>query len=63
MDLHIRNILFPPLFTIINDIYSNINILYGRELLIPSSGTRTRNYMDRDTEKIGNMKNSKQLIC
>ena len=48
MDLLKRNHLFPPLFTIINNINGYLNILYDLELLIPSSGTGTRNcYMWR----------------
>ena len=39
MDLLKRNNLFPPLFIIINKINGYLNILYGLELLIPSSGT------------------------
>ena len=38
-----KNNLFPPLFLIINNIDGYLNILYGLELLIPSSGTGTRN--------------------
>ena len=44
MDLHIRNNFFPPLFTMINDINGDLNILYGLELLIPSSGAGTRKF-------------------
>ena len=43
MDLLKRNNLFPRLFTIINNINGNLNSMYGLELLIPSSGTGTRN--------------------
>ena len=43
MDLHIRNNLFSPLFTTINNINGDLTFLYGFELLIPSSGTGTRN--------------------
>ena len=56
MGLHIRNSFCLPLFTIIDDITGDLNILYGLELLIPSSGTGTRNC---DIHKItGNIKNS-----
>ena len=43
MGLLKRNNLFHPLFTIMNNIKGYLNILYGLELLIPSSGTGTRN--------------------
>ena len=46
-------------FTIINDIIGNLNILYGLELLILGSGTGTRNLWH--SEKTGNMKNSKKF--
>ena len=42
MDLHVINILFLSLF-IVDDINGHLNFLYGLELLIPSSGTGTRN--------------------
>ena len=60
MELHIRNNLFLPCFTIINDINGDLNFLYGLELLIQSSGTWTHN-CDNHVEKIGNMKNSKKF--
>ena len=44
-----RNNLFPPLFSIINNINGDLNILCGLEQLIPSSGTRTDNYDIRRT--------------
>ena len=44
MDLIKRNYLFPPLFTVINNINGYLNILYGLELLIPSSGTAIVTY-------------------
>ena len=39
IDLYIRNSLFPPLFTIINNINGDLNMLHGLELLILSNGT------------------------
>ena len=38
--LYIRYSLFLPLFTIINTIHGDLDMLHGLELLIPSSGTR-----------------------
>ena len=43
MDLHIRNNLFLLMFTVINDINSDLNILYGSELQTANSGIGTRN--------------------
>ena len=43
IDLRIRNKLFFPLFTIINDFSGDLNFLYGLVLLMPSSGIGTRN--------------------
>ena len=43
MNLLKRNNLFPPLFSIINNINGYLNILYGLELLISSPGSETRN--------------------
>ena len=61
MDLLKRNNMFPPLFTIINNINGDLKFLYGLELLIPISGTGTRNY--DIWRKLATRKNSKILIC
>ena len=42
--LHIRNSLCPPLFTIINNIKEDLNMLHGFELLILSCRTGTGNW-------------------
>ena len=60
-DLLKRNNLFPPLFTIINNINGYLSTLYGLELLFPSSGTGTRNC--DICRKLATWKNSKILIC
>ena len=54
MDLHIRNNLFPPLFTIINDINGDLNFQYGLELLGQGLAIVT-------CVEIGNMKNSRKF--
>ena len=43
IDLHIKNSLFPLLFTIINNISGDLNMLQGLELSIPISGTGVGN--------------------
>ena len=59
MDLHIRNNLFPPLFTIINNINGYLNILYDLKSLIPNSGTGTHNC---DIQKLDNQVSICSLI-
>ena len=42
--MHIRNSLFPPLLTIINNINGTLNMLHNLEMLILSSWIGTGNW-------------------
>ena len=61
MDLQIRNCLFPPLFTLVDNINSNLNMLHGLESLIPKFGTGTGN-CDIQRKRTA-CKTIKTLIC